>query len=173
VAAVNRFGRGDLADGDHVAEDLGAQDLAEHPPGHLAQRDPCRRLARAGPLQHRAGVGEAVFLHPGQVRVSRAWPGQRGVAGLGVQDFGVNRVGRHDRFPLRPLGVGDPDRDRPAERAAVPDPAGQLHLIALERHPRAAAVAGPPAGQGGGDVLGAHPHAGGHPVAHRDERTAV
>src|SRR5208282_5721620 len=46
-------------------------------------------------------------------------------------------------------------------------------LVLLERHPRAAAIAGPPAGQGGGDVLGGDPHSGGHALADRDERAPV
>ena len=166
-------GRLDLADRDHVAEDLDAEDLAEQPPGHLAERHPRGRLPRAGPLQHRPGVGVPELLHPGQVGVTGPRPGQRRVPGLAVQRRRVHRVGRHDRLPLRPFGVRDPDRDRAAERAAVPDAAGDLDLVPLERHPRAAAVAGPPAGQRGGHVPGVHPHPGGHALADRDERAPV
>ena len=156
-----------------MAEDLDAEHLAEQAPRHLAERHPRGRLPRAGPLQDGAGVIEAVLLHPGQVRVPRPRPGQRRVPGLAVQLARGHRVGRHDRLPLGPFGVGDPDRQRAAERAAVPDAPGELHLVLLERHPRAAAVTGPPAGQRGGDVLGADPHSGGHALADRDQRAPV
>jgi hypothetical protein len=73
--------------------------------------------------------------------VARPRPGQRRVAGQRVELVGVDRVGGHDRLPLRPLGVADPDRDRAAERAPVPDAAEQVDLVALEAHPGAAAVA--------------------------------
>ena len=101
-----------------------------------------RALARSriGP-----GVGVPELLHARQVGVAGPRPGQRGVARLVARVLpGVDRVGRHDRLPLGPLGVAHPDRDRPAKRDAVPHAAGELHLVLLELHPRAAPVPGPP-----------------------------
>ena len=111
-------------------------------------RDPGRGLPGAGPLQDRPGVGVAVLLHAGEVGVAGPGPGQRRVAGQRGERGRVDRVGRHDRLPLGPLAVADPDRDRAAEGQAVPHAAEDLDLVLLERHPRAAAVARAGAGPG-------------------------
>ncbi len=163
----------DSAEGHHVGEDLHAEGLLEHPLGDLAERDPRGGLPRAGPLQNRPGVGVPELLHARQIRVAGPGPGQRGVAGLAVQVFLGHRVGGHDRLPLGPLGVADPDRDRPAEGDAVPHAAGELHLVLLELHPRAAPVAGPPPGERLRHVRAGHPHPGRHAVTDRRERPAM
>ena len=106
-----------------------------------------------------------------------AWPGRGRVSGAArprsSRRPGGHRVGRHHRVPLGPLGVADADRDRPAERHAVPHAAGDLRLVLLELHPRAPAVPGPAPGQRGGHVRGADLDARGQAFADRDERPPV
>ena len=60
-----------LAHLDHVAEDLGA-DLGQEQLGEGAGGDAGRGLAGAGPLEHVAGVVEAVLLHADEVGVAGA-----------------------------------------------------------------------------------------------------
>ena len=86
---------------------------------------------------------------------------------------GIDRIGRHDGLPLRPLGVADPDRDGAAQRDAVPDAAGQLDLVLLELHPGAAAVTGPAARQGMGDVGRGDLDSGGHALADGHQGAAM
>ena len=112
----------------------------------LAQRaggDPGRGLPGRGPLEHVAGVGEAVLLHAGQVGVTGPGLGQRAARWRP----GAGDISSCHLSGSLPLGVGDLDGDRRAERAPVADAAEELHLVLLEAHPRAAAVAQPPAGQ--------------------------
>ena len=168
-AGQHAVGHLDRADGDDVADHLDADRLAEERLRDGAEGDPGRGLPGAGPLQHGAGVVEAVLLHAGEVGVAGPRAGQRGVAGLPGQHVGVDRVGRHDRRPLRPLGVAHLDRDRPALRAAVPDPAGEGDLVLLEGHACAPAVAQPAAGQLHVDVGGLHLDAGRQPLEDRGE----
>ena len=84
------------ADRDDVREHLDAQRLAQERPRDGAGGDPGRGLAGAGPLEHRAGVVEAVLEHAGVVGVAGPRPGQRRVAG-DVQ----RRPGRPGRRPSR------------------------------------------------------------------------
>ena len=129
------------ADADHVAEHVDAEGLVQERLGHRAERHPGGGLARAGAFEDRTGVVEVVLLHADQIGVAGAGPGQRGVAGLLGEHVGIDRVGRHHRRPLRPLGVADPDRDRAAHGQPVPHAAGELDLVLLELHPGTAAVA--------------------------------
>ena len=85
----------------------------------------------------------------------------------------VDRVGGHHGFPLRPFGVADLDGDGPAQGDAVAHPGQHGHRVALELHPRAAAVAEPAAGQLVGDVGGGDFHAGDHAFDHGHQRAAV
>ena len=121
----------------------------------LPERDPGRRLAGAGALQHRARVVEAVLLHADEVGVAGARAGQGRVAGEALELLGAHRVGAHDGLPLGPLAVADPDGERAALGHAVADPAEELDLVALERHPGAAAVAEPAPGELVRDLVGA------------------
>ena len=105
--------------------------------------------------------------------MARPGPGQRRVAGQVGQVLGGHRVGRHDRLPLGPLGVAHPDGHRAAQRPAVPGAAGDLHLVLLELHPRAAAVPGPPPGQRGRDVRAGDLDTGRDPLADSDQRAAM
>jgi len=177
LEAIRRLGRGLRATAtspDGMVESIERTDrrfalgLQWHP-----ERDPGRGLPGAGPLQHAARVVVAVLLHPGQVSVAGAGAGERRVPGLRGEDLLVDRVRGHHGFPFGPLGVADPDGDRAAEGPAVPDAAGQLDLVLLELHPRAAAVAGPPPGQGGGDIRRGDLDSGGHALADGQEGTAV
>ena len=67
---------------------------AEEQLGQGARRDPGRRLAGRGPLEHVAGVVEAVLEHPGQVGVARAgagsapWTGRPGAGDISSSHFG-------------------------------------------------------------------------------------
>ena len=156
-----------------VAEHLDAGDLGQERLGHRAERHPGRGLPRAGPFQHRTGVVQVVLLHADQIGVTGPGPGQRLVAGLAGQQLGVHRVGRHHGLPLGPLGVADPDRHRAAHGPAVPDAAGQLHLVLLELHPGAAAVAEPAPGQLGADGGGVDADPGRQPLEDGHQRGPV
>ena len=164
---------GNRAERHHVRDDLDAEGLGEQLPRDLAERDPRGGLPRAGPLKDGPGVGVPELLHARQVGVAGPGPGQRGVARLPVELLPGDRVGRHHRLPLGPLGVPDADGDRPAQRDAVPDPAGELHLVLLELHPRAAPVARPPPREGRGHVLAGDPHPRGHAVTNRGQGLPV
>jgi len=111
----------------------------------------------------------AVFLHAGQVGVTGARPGERGVARERLELHRVDRVGRHHLLPLGPLGVGDLDRHRPALGAAVAYASDEGHLVLLELHPSAPAVAEATPGEGVGDVGGGHLDMGGQPLEDRDQ----
>ena len=100
--------------------------------GHGAGGDTGRGLAGARPLEHVAGVGEAVLLHAGEVGVARAHLGERILGGAGRR--------AHLLVPLvaaEPLAVLDLDRDRRSERAAVADAADERELVGLEALPGA------------------------------------
>ena len=175
---VVRFGPdavrgGRTADGDDVGDQPGTDGLGEERLGHRAQRDPGRRLPGARALQHRTGVVEPVLLHAGEVRVPRSRSGQRGVAGEAGQGLGRHRVGAHDLLPLRPLGVADPDGDRAALGEPVPHAAEQLDVVALEGHPRAAAVAEPTPRERVGEVVGRDRDPGGQPFEGGEQGRAV
>ena len=108
-----------------------------------------------------------------------AWPGprpgQRLVARLGGQHVGVDRVGRHHRLPLGPLGVADPDRDR-AAHACSPcrTPPVSSTSSCSKLHPGTAAVAEAAAGQvARRPVGGGHLDPGRQPVEDGDEGRPV
>ena len=145
-------GRGRSAAFDRTAPESGRRgrrsrspSVAEQQLGQRAGGDPGRGLPGRGPLEDVAGVGEAVLLHAGQVGVTGP--------GLGERRGGRPVLGgrRHLLLPLvgvaLPLGVGDLDGDRRAERAAVADAAEERDLVLLEAHPRPTAVAEPAPGQ--------------------------
>ncbi len=170
-----RGGRVDrlTADAHDVAEHLHAVRLAQQRLGDRAERDAGGGLPGAGALEDGAGVVEAVLLHADEVGVAGPRPGQRGVAGQTRELVGVDRVGGHDDRPLGPLGVADADRDRTALRDAVPHPAEELDLVALEGHPRTAPVAEPAAGQLVRDVLRGQPDPGGDALDDAHQGRAV
>ena len=168
--AVRRLRR---ADPHHVRHDPGVEGLVEERGRHRTERHPGRGLAGRRAFQDRPGLVPAVLLHADQVGVTGPRPGQRGVAGQRLELHRVDRVGGHHLLPLRPLGVADDDRHRAAEGLAVPDAAGQRHLVLLELHPGAAAVAEPAPREGVGDVGGGDPDVRGQPLDDRGERGSV
>ena len=120
--------------------------------------------SRIGP-----GLVEAVLLHARQVGVPGPGAGQRGVAGQTGEDLRVDRVGRHDLLPLRPLGVAHHDRHRRAHGQTVPHTAEEGDLVALELHPRTAPIAQAPPGQVVPHHLRGDRHAGGKTLQRRDK----
>ena len=101
---------------------------------------------------------------PGRGRVSgalRAWPastsGSTGSAAITVCHLG------HSVLPTR-IATGLPSVQ------AVPQPADDLDLVLFERHPRAAAVAEPAAGQLPRDLVGGHLDTRRHALQDGDER---
>ncbi len=141
---------------DDVAQDRDPE-VGEERLGQGPGRHPGCGLPGRGPLEHVAGVVEAVLLHAGQVGVARA--------GLGEHRGRGARGRRHLLGPLAlPLGVGDLDGHRRPEGPAVADPGGQCDLIGLEAHARSAPVAEPPAGELLGDLLDGDREAGGQPL---------
>ena len=163
-AGAGRPGRAHL---DDVREDVDAE-LGEQHLGQGAGGDAGRGLPGAGPLEHVAGVGEAVLLHPGEVGVAGADLGQRRFVAPGRR--------RHLRVPLvaaEPLGVLDLDGHRRPERAPVADAAEQRQLVDLEALARAAAVAEAAAGQLGLDVLDRDGQPGGQALDDHHERLPV
>src|SRR4029078_8527659 len=130
------------------------------------------RLAGAGPLEYGARVVEAVLEHACVVGMAPPRPGQRCVAG-DVEVGRVDGVGGHHGLPLWPFGVADLDRDRAAERGAVPDACQYGDLVLLKLHPGAAAVAEAAAGQLTRYVFRGDVDAGDHALDHGHKRAAV
>ena len=91
-------------------------------------------LAGGRALEDVPDVGELVLLGADQVRVAR--PGQMH---LGDRLLDGPRV--HPLFPVGVVAVGDLERDRAAQRPAVPDARGDLGAVALDLHAPAAPVA--------------------------------
>ena len=152
----------------------------------LAPSTSCRNAFATAPSATRAAVSRAearsrigrdsskpYFCMPGEVGVPGARAGQRRVAGLSIQDLGVNRIRGHHLDPLRPLAVAHLDRDRAAHGAPVPHAADHADLVGLELHPGAAPDAEAPALQLTGDVGGRDRDIGRHALEHADEGLAV
>ena len=156
-----------------MRDDADADGLLEERRGHRAERHPGGGLAGAGPLEHRAGLVEAVLLHADQVGVAGTRTGQRGVAGQPLELVRVDRVGGHHLSPTWATRCCR-SRWRPGRRAcAVPHAAEDRDLVLLERHPRAAAVAEPAARQRVGEVVGGDADAGRHPLEDRHQGGTV
>src|SRR5437764_518738 len=64
--------------------------------------------------------------------------------------------------PVLEVAVADDDRDRRPERLSPADATGDLHLVRLDLHPAAAAVAVLPALQVEVDPIAIEPHPRGH-----------
>ena len=103
--------------------------MASAPPATRAAVS--RALARSSTL--RTSV-KPYFCTPAR----SAWPG-RGRCTSGT--VGLDRPRVHPLLPVRVVAVGDLERDRAAERAAVADAGGDLGGVALDLHAPAAAVA--------------------------------
>jgi hypothetical protein len=164
---------GDGTDRDGVADQADAGGLPQERRGDRAEGDAGRGLPGGGPLEHRTGVVEAVLLHADEVGVAGARPGEGSCPGLLGEDLRRHWIGCHDRLPLGPFGVRDLDRDRAALGAPVPDPAEEGHLVLLERHPGAASVPEPAAGERQPDVVRGHLDRGRQPLEDADESGPV
>jgi hypothetical protein len=116
--------------------------------GEPARGHPRGGLARARALEHVAHVGEAVLLHPREIRV----PGPRQVD---LVHLGVDRPRIHPLLPVRVVAVRDPHGDRAAKGAAVADARRHLAAVGLDLHAAAAPVAELPPGEVAVEVLGA------------------
>ena len=117
---------------DHVAVDAdaerGQKRLADGAADHPSSGLPC-----AGALEDVTHVAEAVLLCPDKVGVTRARQ-------VNLGHIAVDRPRVHSLLPVGVVAVAHLKRDRPAERAAVPDPARHLDSVALDLHPTAAAM---------------------------------
>jgi hypothetical protein len=151
-AQARALGGRDLADLDHVGEDLDAEGPQEGL-GQGATRHPGRRLARAGALEDVAHVGVAVLLAPGQVGVA-------GAREMDLGDLGLHRPRVHPLLPVGVVAVGHLQRDRAAEGAPVADARRDLRRVGLDLHPAAAAVAELAAREVAVEVLGGDLEAG-------------
>ena len=139
-----------------------------------AERDPRRRLAGAGPLEHRPGVVEAVLLHADEVGVPGPRPGERArCAPVRATSASSHRVGAITSPTWATRCCRSRSRPGRPGVAAVADAAEQLDLVLLELHPRAAAVAEPAAGEGLLDVRALDLDVGRQPFEDGDERRAV
>jgi hypothetical protein len=116
-----------------VRADLDAE-RAQERLGHRASRHARGGLARAGALEHVAHVREAELHRPGEVRVA-------GARQVDLRHGRLDRPGVHPLLPVGVVAVGDLQRDRAAERAAVADAGGELRGVGLDPHAPAAAVA--------------------------------
>ena len=128
-----RIGRLDRPDLGHVRDDGHAQ-RAQERLGQRAAGDPRGGLARRGALEHVADIGEAELLHAREVGVA-------GAREVHLGHVGLDRPRVHPLFPVLEVAVGDLERDRAAERAAVADAGGDLRGVLLDLHPAAAPVA--------------------------------
>ena len=165
-----------------MAHEADAVCLSQQPRGHLAERDPRRRLAGRGALEDRPGVLETVLLHPDKVGMARSGPSQRAIAadflrrvdviGRGKGILG-DRIGGHHGLPLGPLAIADHDRQRRAEADAMSHPSEEGHGILLEGHPRATTEAEPPPGQRGPHIGRRHLDTGRQPLDRRDQSLAM
>ena len=98
--------------------------------------------------------------------MARPDPGDRLALHLGSIDG-------HHLAPVLPISVGDLERDRRAERQPAPDPGHDVGLVALDRHPPAAAVTTLPPLKITGQVFFPHGQAGGHAVENDGQPLAM
>ena len=159
------LGRPHGADLRDVGDDLDAE-RAQERLGDRAAGDARRGLARAGALEDVADVGEAELLDPGEVGVARARQ-------VDLRDRRLDGPGVHPLLPVRVVAIGDEQRDRAAERAAVADAGGDLGGVALDLHAPAAAVAELAARHVGVDRLQVELEARGEPLDDAGEAGAM
>ena len=154
--------RGDL-------DDVRVHVHAERAQERLAQRaagDARGGLARGGPLEDVADVGLLVLLRAHQVGVA-------GARQVHLGDRLCDRPGVHPLLPVGVVAVGDLQRDRAAERAAVAHAGGDLGAVALDLHAPAAAVAELAAGHVGVERILGQAQAGGQALDDAGQAGAV
>jgi hypothetical protein len=140
----------------------GPQERLHDPaPGHA-----CRRLAGRCTLEDVANIGLLVLLDADQVGVSWAWQ-------VDLVDLPGDRPGAHALLPVGVVAVGDLERDRAAQRAAVADAAGHRRAVALDLHAPPAPVTELTAAHVAVDLLGRELEPGGKPLDHACETGAV
>src|SRR5436305_94257 len=122
--------------------------LAQPTAGHAR-----RRLACRGTLEDVAHVALLVLVDSHQV-------GMSGARQVDLIDLLLHRPRAHALAPVGVVAVDDLQRDGPAERVAVADPAGDLGAVALDLHAPATTVAELAAGHVGVEILGRHLQAG-------------
>ncbi len=154
-----RFGRAD------------ARDVAEHVDSERQKnlfREPTNRHARSGfarrrPFEHVANIFEIVFQHARQV----------GMAGPRARDdlrrAAIAGIGRHLLDPVLEVAILDDEGDRTAERFAEADARNRPHLVLLDQHPAAAAVAFLPTREVGVDRGNVDVETGGYAFDRRDQ----
>ncbi len=133
--------------------------------GETARRHPGGGLPGRRPLEDVPGVVESILLHPGQISVART--------GLGEDLGGRPRVRGHLLLPFGPLGVGDLDGHRRAQRPTVADPPNQGDLVGLETHPGPPSVPEAPPGELARDLGCRHRQPGGQTLDDHHEGFAV
>jgi hypothetical protein len=159
------LGRPDGADLRDVRDDLDAE-RAQERLGECAAGHACCGLAGAGALEHVADVGEAVLLRPGEVGVARARQ-------VDLRDRRLDGPGVHPLLPVRVVAIGDEQRDRAAQRAAVAHAGGDLGGVALDLHAAAATVAELAAGHVAIDRVQVELEARGQPLDDAGQAGAV
>jgi hypothetical protein len=166
--------RSDIADPDEVAEHLDPQQREEILRDR-ADGDPGAGLARRGPLQHVADVVELVLHHAGQVGVAGSRHHHLAPAACShlLELLLADLPGAHRRAPVDVVAVGDDQRHRPAERAAVPHAAQDLGRVLLDPLPWRAAVAGLAAGEVALHPVAVDGEPGGHAGHDRDDAGPV
>ena len=101
----------------HMGKHLNPENLTQVATGNRTGCYAGSSLSCRGTLKHRTCRTETVFDHAGEIGVPRTRTGQRRTA-TSAQLFchlrvrGINRLSRHDRGPLRPLGVANLDSHR-------------------------------------------------------------
>jgi hypothetical protein len=146
-------------------------DLGEKRFSHRAGRDLDRGLPRARPLERVPDVVVAELQRSGEVGVARAGQGDRCAALPGRLAGGRPRA--HPPLPASVVAIADDERQRRAERHAVPEACEDFDLVLLEPLARAAAVALASPVEVGGDRLALEAKPGRQAADDGDERGAV
>ena len=162
------------ADAHDMAEDLDARTPAAGRPCATAASATRAAVSRA---LARSRIGRASVKPYFCMPTRSAWPGRGRVSGAlraraAIADL-IDRVGRHDLLPLRPLGVAHLDGHRTAEGAPVADAAQDADLVTLELHAGPAPGPEPTAREVVRDLGGPHLDTGRQALGDRDEGRAV
>ncbi len=171
VGRVLPAGLGRLsADLDRPSLDRDA-DLREQRLGDRAGGDVHRGLARARPLERVANVVVAELERAGEIGVT--WTRERDSGRALAGCLALGRPGAHPPGPVLVVAVPDDERERRAEREAVPEPGQHLDLVLLHLLAWAPPIAFAPAAEVGVDRRPVEREAGREPGDDRDERRPV
>ena len=94
------FGQAHVPDAHDMTEHLDTRCLPQERARDRPERDPCRRLTRTRTLEDGARIVPSILLHASKISVAGPGPGQRRVTRERLEFSRVNRIGRHDHFPL-------------------------------------------------------------------------